>query len=438
MADPRPPQVCAHCGGLNPDVLQILAEKDEQIAGLERDLRGKRSQISRMTRDRLAELEAGPWGAAALRVLERWRELCMPNAKDIRSGGRLEACVARLRAGYGEAELIRACEGYAARPFIVNRRRVVEGPENARYVDAELIFRDEKHVQVGQGIMDDIERMARSPLAEQPAQNGTTPVELGKFGEAAVAMASRAHWFIFPVEVGGKRPVTPHGLLDATRDVDRIRRFWAANPANNVAIRCGAESGLVVLDVDGDEGMESLRKIEAEFGELPETTLVITPRGGSHYYFQHPGFPVANTAGWPAIAIDIRGDGGYVVAPPSENGNGRAYVAEHIAGLAPMPAWLIEKIQQRAKQAMAPNRLHARDWAKFIQEGAAQGERDNRMTQFVGFAFSRLHGREEPAREVMELAKVLNRNVRPPLSDRDLERIVRSIGRKEARKDDQP
>jgi putative DNA primase/helicase len=108
----------------------------------------------------------------------------------------------------------------------------------------------------------------------------------------------------------------------------------------NVAIATGA--GLVVLDHDprsgGDDGLATLR---AEHGDLPATPTVRTGSGGTHWYFAHRGGRVGNRAGlYPGI--DVRADGGFVVAPPSVHRSGNRYEwMRGAAMLAPVPEWLI-------------------------------------------------------------------------------------------------
>lgn len=146
--------------------------------------------------------------------------------------------------------------------------------------------------------------------------------------EAALSYA-RMGWAVFPCKVRGKAPATAHGCKDATKDEDQIRAWWAANPAYNVAVACGSKSGgLVVIDLDMDEesgenGLATLFDWEVEHGELPKTVTAVTGRGGRHPYFKCAG-EVRNSAN-PALGIDVRGEGGYVMAAPSVHPNGRAY-----------------------------------------------------------------------------------------------------------------
>ena len=94
---------------------------------------------------------------------------------------------------------------------------------------------------------------------------------------------------IFPLK--GKIPLTAHGCKDATRDRDQVESWWAQYPSANIGIATGEINGLLVIDVDvkhdqGKYGDESLKALESELGELPETWVAITGSGGLHYYFR--------------------------------------------------------------------------------------------------------------------------------------------------------
>lgn len=105
--------------------------------------------------------------------------------------------------------------------------------------------------------------------------------------------------------------LTCHGFYAATRDPERIRAMFAAVPSGMLAIRAGAASGLVVVDIDPDHG----GRVDPDL--MPTTTYVRTGSGGWHLYYRHPGQPIPNSAGRLGPGVDVRGDGGYVVAPPS-------------------------------------------------------------------------------------------------------------------------
>ncbi len=147
-----------------------------------------------------------------------------------------------------------------------------------------------------------------------------------------------------------KHPRTKHGLDDATTDEGIIRAWWKRWPEANIGIATGAASRLVVLDVDGPEGLDSWDRLEERYGTTPASFLVTTPRGGIHLYLRHPGRPVPNSAGTLAPAVDLRGDGGYVVGHPSNSSEGRGWRQwtgtgcegwlDGTAEVVPMPEWM--------------------------------------------------------------------------------------------------
>lgn len=146
-----------------------------------------------------------------------------------------------------------------------------------------------------------------------------------------------------------KHPLTRHGLRDATTNPEQIRSWWGRWPWANVGIATGADSGLIVIDVDPRSGGdESLARLQSLMGSLPATLIVSTGGGGRHLFYAHPGVEVGNTAGrLPGVAetlpgIDLRGDGGYVVAPPSRHASGRPYrwTSGPNHDLAQAPEWL--------------------------------------------------------------------------------------------------
>jgi hypothetical protein len=120
----------------------------------------------------------------------------------------------------------------------------------------------------------------------------------------------------------GKHPRTPHGWKDATTDPKKIET-WKWETAN-IGIATGRESGLLVLDIDPrNGGLDSINELQAELGKLPPGPRVKTGGGGWHVYLRHPPVPVRKTSGMPGI--DIKGDGGFVVAPPSAHVSGGVY-----------------------------------------------------------------------------------------------------------------
>jgi hypothetical protein len=154
-----------------------------------------------------------------------------------------------------------------------------------------------------------------------------------------------------PCPSPAKHPHTGHGLQDATVDPRRIRQWWSRWPRANVAIRTGSPSGLVVLDIDLPAGFASLRTLEAGH-PLGRSLTARTGGGGAHVFLRHPGggVSVANRASSVlGTGIDVRGDGGYVIAPPSQHILGSTYRWRSTACPDPMPAWLLDTLVPPAK-----------------------------------------------------------------------------------------
>lgn len=186
---------------------------------------------------------------------------------------------------------------------------------------------------------------------------------------AALDATSRG-WHVFPVHSvrkdrtctcgkdcasPAKHPVTRRGLLDASGDPDTVTGWWRRWPWANLAIATGAVSGIVVLDVDVDKGgNESLRQLESEVGPLQDTLTSHTGGGGVHLVYRHPGSPVKTRARAYGAGLDIRGDGGYIVAPPSRHISGHGYTWDDPSvPIAHFPAALSERL--RARQPQIPS-----------------------------------------------------------------------------------
>jgi hypothetical protein len=137
----------------------------------------------------------------------------------------------------------------------------------------------------------------------------------------------------------GKHPLTAHGLKEASRDPLTLRDWWELWAEANVAVVTGVASGVIVLDVDGKPGVSALEALPS----LPATWHSRTGRG-EHYWFRHPGGIVPNAVRL-RPGLDLRGDGGYVVVPPSRHVSGRSYawiVGPEDAELADPPDWLLD------------------------------------------------------------------------------------------------
>jgi putative DNA primase/helicase len=132
-------------------------------------------------------------------------------------------------------------------------------------------------------------------------------------------------------------------VLDASDDPDVVTRWWSEVPDANIGVATGRNSDLVVLDVDGPTGEETLAKLERKFGSLPPMCQVGTGKG-RHIYFRYPeNIAKVKSVARKNLGLDVRGDGGYVIAPPSVHESGRRYtLLEGTASeRAPCPAWVV-------------------------------------------------------------------------------------------------
>jgi len=152
--------------------------------------------------------------------------------------------------------------------------------------------------------------------------------------DVALRYAARG-WAVFPLVPGTKRPLTEHGFQDATTAVDAIRTWWTRWPTAGVAIATGATSGLVVVDVDPRSGgFDGIEDLEATHGRLPFGPIVLTGGGGTHSYFRpEPGdAPPCRTGLGGFAGVDLKSEGGYVIAPPSIHPSGEAYTWHPVLG----------------------------------------------------------------------------------------------------------
>ena len=167
---------------------------------------------------------------------------------------------------------------------------------------------------------------------------------MSTLADAAIKLASQGNP-VFPCIPDGKRPACANGYLDATTDLGIVRGWWRENPNYNIGLAVGMR-GIAVVDLDGAEGRDNWNTLAAENG-APDTYLVETPSGGHHLYYRGK---LTNSASKLAAHIDTRGEGGYVLAPPSTF-EGRPYLVAQAVPLAELPAWVAERIATSAPVA---------------------------------------------------------------------------------------
>lgn len=171
---------------------------------------------------------------------------------------------------------------------------------------------------------------------------------------AALAYAQRG-LAVFPLAPRGKRPLSAHGVHDATTDEAQIRAWWDAHPAANIGLACGVVAGVDVLDVDGPEGEAALAALETTEGELPMGPESRTHRGRHLLFAHHP--EMRNSAGKLGPKLDTRADGGYIVAPPSVHPEGSRYrwsCGPDEVGAPAWPSWALDRMRPRPAPTPEP------------------------------------------------------------------------------------
>ena len=228
-------------------------------------------------------------------------------------------------------------------------------------------------------------------------------------------------WNVIPV-TQNKKPFLPSWQEYQHRKVteNELHEWWTRWPNAGVAIITGAISGIIVIDIDSKAGLESVEPY-IKIGTL----IVNTGGGGKHYYFRHPGGIVSNVVRF-LPGVDCRGDGGYVIAPPSKHQSGRRYHWED-------PETIMTDISPGllAQIRLGPERLRteAGDWAADVP----RGERDAELTRRAG----RLLRKGIPAAECLSIVLAMNIvHCKPPLDEKQVYKIVHSIANREAAKPD--
>lgn len=222
-----------------------------------------------------------------------------------------------------------------------------------------------------------------------------------------------------------KTPHTRRGFLDASTSRAQIRKWWAQWPDALVGMPTGQTSGIVVLDSDVRpeyDGNDALHQLRHKYGQWPDTPVTLTPGGGMHYAFKWPGFEVRNSASKVGQGLDIRGDGGYVIAAGSRLADGRSYELEASSpeALAEMPAWLLRLI------GGSPGPQKPQEATK--ADEVPQGRRNEYLASYCGtLAHAGLS--VEQVRVAVQAEN--ERACSPPLAVQELERtVIRSTATK--------
>jgi len=230
---------------------------------------------------------------------------------------------------------------------------------------------------------------------------------------------------VVPVPLGEKYPSIEWKEYQQKRPTQEELAKWFSNDNINIAIVTGSISGVAVLDVDGEEGERSIRENHLY---IPPTPTVKTGRG-FHYYFKYGG-GIKNTVKLYA-GVDVRGEGGIVVAPPSLHQLGVKYkwvIPLEEIELAELPDWLLKQLQEKESTI----KIYPDGWVDELLEGVEAGRRHDTLTKLAGHYIAKGLG-------LTEIEKILldwNRKNKPPMESEEVVKTVESIFRKDREKEE--
>lgn len=231
------------------------------------------------------------------------------------------------------------------------------------------------------------------------------------------------HWQDGPCGKPAKTPLLRWRKWQEKKPQERdLISWWGRWPWANVGIITGTISGIVVIDAEAGVSLDGY--------PIPPTVLARSGSGGRHYFFKHPGHPVQTKArifGPNGPAVDVRGDGGFVVVAPSRHPSGGAWewiISPENEQLAELPEWVMN--------ALGPSSNGRRDWAA-VAEGALEGHRNETLASYIGKVLTSL------SRELWDtagwvVARDFAARCTPPLDEEEARSVFESICKREAAK----
>ena len=222
-------------------------------------------------------------------------------------------------------------------------------------------------------------------------------------------------WPVFPTRPD-KRPLCPHGRLDATCVSLAIEAWSDEFPEANISIKTGKASGVCVIDIDSEDGEQWIRAVNRSWAKLPDTAEARSGRG-RHLYFAYPNLLTVKSAnGKLARGIDLRASGGSITAPISLHASGKLY--EWVKPpfgkqLPPLPGWVVSSLRAKERPVLRtaeyerpPSNEHISSLLNQIVS-ASMGTRNqtlNRVAFIFGLMAKAGHITENQARSWLENA----------------------------------
>ena len=247
---------------------------------------------------------------------------------------------------------------------------------------------------------------------------------------AAQGLAS-FDWPVFPVNPDTKAPLITGWQSRATCDRSGITDLFKDYPSAAIGLVTGQRSELIVIDIDERENFSGLQNFKNAGYQLSPTVSASTPRGGIHLYFKAPSCEVPCSVSKIAEGVDIKGDGGFVIAPPSITKWGK-YSWEcsyqiFQQGPLPLPEKFYMTVGQKRPFRGSGDRLGS--VSSRLLETIVEGNRNDEMTKRCGLLVSRY-----PPNDALKMLDLINQKCcQPPLDQRELKQIFASISKREGK-----
>jgi len=254
---------------------------------------------------------------------------------------------------------------------------------------------------------------------------------------AGYALAyAKLGWSVIPIQTKGKRSKVKWEKFQKERPTeDQIKGWWKKWPKANIGIITGSISDIIVMDIDSQKGRE---EYIAAFSELHNTISQTSGKPGAiHLLFKHPqDKEYANMAGI-YKDVDVRADGGYIVAAPSIHENGTQYkwnidpTEMGLDDLMDLPGDVKSKLTTNNSDGEAVSK-NPEGWVQEALMGVPEGKRNDTCAKLAGYFLRAFHGDIEQTKIVLE---TWNERNEPPLDWKRVVRTIKSVADREGREE---
>jgi len=249
---------------------------------------------------------------------------------------------------------------------------------------------------------------------------------------AAVGLADNFGWSVFPVNPSTKAPLIAGWQDYASCSWAGVEELFKNHPTAAIGVVTGKKSNLIVIDLDERERFSGIANFRKAGYELTETIRTKTPSGGIHLFYQAPQIQIPNSVSKIAEGVDVRGDGGYVIVPPSVTKWGKyewdCSFETVSKGPIPLPKCFFNPMT-KSKEAVHKAPFGKSAVAARILDTILEGERNDEITRRCGLLLSKYS-----VEDAWTMLNMINRDCcRPPLSEVKLRRVFSSIRKREGK-----